>query len=106
MSNFLKKFSCLMAGLFFVGEPVLEQIAASIRFFINQLDEPMRKLMIRSELKGESQIEIAKKLDMPYSTVKSRIQKGRELVKQMMLDCCHYEFDRRGSVIDYECRQC
>lgn len=89
-----------------ISEPIIENVASSIRFFINQLDEPLRKLMILSELKGYSQIEISKELNIPYSTIKSRIQKGRHLVKEMLLDCCHYEFDRRGTVIDYECKKC
>lgn len=89
-----------------ITEPIIENVASSIRFFINQLDEPLRKLMILSELKGYSQIEISKELNIPYSTIKSRIQKGRHLVKEMLLDCCHYEFDRRGTVIDYECKKC
>lgn len=87
-------------------EDTVEHIAKSIRFFIKKLDEPFRQVMILSELKQMSQKEIAKKLNSPYSTIKSRVQKGRELVKKMMLDCCHYEFDRRGNVIDYECRKC
>lgn len=87
-------------------EPVIQNVASSIRFFINQLEEPYKRTLILSELRGKSQIEISKDMNIPYSTVKSRIQRGRNMVKKMMLDCCHYEFDRRGSVIDYNCRKC
>lgn len=87
-------------------EQSVDQIAISIRFFILQLDEPFRKAMILSELLGMKQKDIAEELDEPYSTVKSRVKKGRELVKELMLECCHYEFDRSGKPIDFECREC
>lgn len=87
-------------------EQSVEKIAMSIRFFILQLDEPFRKTMILSELVGMKQNDIAKQLGEPYSTIKSRVKKGRELVKELMLACCHYEFDRSGKPIDFECRHC
>ena len=83
---------------------VSEDVARSIRFYINQLEEPFRQALILSEIRGMSQKEIADKLNISYSGIKSRIQRGREKVKKMMLDCCHYEFDRYGNLMDYKCR--
>lgn len=83
-----------------------EDIASSIKFFILQLEEPYREAMILSEIRNLSQKQVAEKLNISYSGAKSRIQRGREKVKQLMYECCHYEFDKRGNVIDYECRQC
>lgn len=87
-------------------EEVTQGIAESIRFFIHQLDEPYRESLILAELEAIPQKNIAENLGIPYTTVKSRVQRGREQVKKMMLDCCLYEFDRRGNVIDYECKHC
>jgi RNA polymerase sigma-70 factor (ECF subfamily) len=48
-----------------------------------------------------SQQEIADKLQVPLPTAKSRIQRGRQKAKEVMLMCCAFEFDCRGSVMDY-----
>jgi RNA polymerase sigma-70 factor, ECF subfamily len=87
-------------------ESVLRNVAGSIRFFINRLEEPYKKIMVLSEIRDLSQRDISLKLGLPYSTVKSRVQRARAKVKEMMLDCCHYEFDKRGNVIDYNCKRC
>ena len=41
---------------------------------------------------------------------KSRIQRGRKLLMEKLLDCCHIDLDRRGNVLDWtkrkDCRSC
>lgn len=48
--------------------------------------------------------EPANRLGMGLSAAKSRIQCGRDQLKTMLLDCCHFDFDRRGKVIECELR--
>ena len=62
--------------------------------------------MILSEIKCLSQKDIASILGISYSGAKSRIQRGREKVKELMYECCHYDIDSTGNVIDYNCRKC
>jgi RNA polymerase sigma-70 factor (ECF subfamily) len=52
-----------------------------------------------SELEGISQKEIAVRLGISYSGAKSRIQRGREKLKQLFYECCHLEFSPDGSVL-------
>ncbi|WP_230679828.1 RNA polymerase sigma factor SigZ [Pontibacter sp. 172403-2] len=52
-----------------------------------------------SELEGISQKEIATRLGISYSGAKSRIQRGREKLKALFLECCHLEFSPDGSVL-------
>ena len=87
-------------------DSVAENVAGSIRFFINQLNDESKKILILSEIKGMSQKEISKVMGLPYSTIKSKVQRARTKVKQMMLDCCHYEFDKFGKPVDYICKNC
>jgi len=37
-----------------------------------------------------------------YSTLKSRVQKSRSLLKKVFDDCCHFNIDKNGSIYDYE----
>jgi RNA polymerase sigma-70 factor, ECF subfamily len=52
-----------------------------------------------TELEGLSQKEFAERIGIPYSSAKSRVQRSRKLLKDMLLQCCHYEFDKYGTVL-------
>ena len=56
----------------------------------------------RVELQGQSQAELAQDLGLSRSGAKSRVQRGRELLKKKVLKCCALSFDRHGNVVDYQ----
>ena len=37
--------------------------------------------------------------------MKARVQRGRGKLKEVILDCCSVELDRRGGLVDYERRE-
>jgi RNA polymerase sigma-70 factor, ECF subfamily len=51
---------------------------------------------------GLSQQEIADRLGLSLSGAKSRVQRGRDKLKEMLLQCCHFEYDRYGGILDYQ----
>ncbi len=53
---------------------------------------------------GLTQRELGEKLGISLSGAKSRVQRAREKLKTTLLDCCHFQFDRLGRVIDYQPR--
>ena len=53
-----------------------------------------------TEWREVSQKEMAKRLGLSDSGAKSRVQRARRKLKQMLLDCCEVELDRRGTVLD------
>lgn len=67
--------------------------------FIQNLPEEYREIIIDSELKGISQKELSVKYHLPYPTMRSRVQRGRARLKEMLLDCCEIEVDSRGNVL-------
>ncbi|MFN0200337.1 MAG: sigma factor-like helix-turn-helix DNA-binding protein, partial [Bacteroidia bacterium] len=58
--------------------------------------------LILTDIKGLSQQELADKLGISLSGAKSRVQRGREKLKEMLMECCIFEFDARGQVVNYE----
>ena len=83
------------------NEPAeLEELKVSFRRMIHGLPGPYREAILLTEFDGLSQVELAKRLGISVSGAKSRVQRGREQLKEMLLDCCHFEFDRRGRVFD------
>lgn len=52
-----------------------------------------------TELEGLNQKEFAERIGMSYSGAKSRVQRARKMLKDLLMNCCHYEFDKYGTVI-------
>jgi RNA polymerase sigma-70 factor (ECF subfamily) len=88
-----------------------QQIAASLLTMLDDLPDGYRQAVILYELEGIKQEEIGVRLGLSHSGAKSRVQRGRQMLKDALLDCCHFDFDRTGRIIDYQerqlcCRQC
>lgn len=88
------------------GRAWLEQLVAS-------LPETYREAVRLAEIEQLPQQEVANRLGLSLSAAKSRIQRGRTELKQVLDRCCTFEFDRRGNLLDYEplphrtvCRDC
>lgn len=75
-----------------------------IRKYINRLPEQYREALVLTELQGMSQIKLAEHLNISYSGAKSRVQRGREKLKELLLVCCHIEADRFGNIVNYHVR--
>jgi RNA polymerase sigma-70 factor (ECF subfamily) len=88
------------------GEDAIVTLASSLRQMIEELPEPYRRAIILTELEGLTQRELAEREAITLSGAKSRVQRGRGLLKDMLLNCCHFDFDRRGAVLDYYAHCC
>jgi len=82
----------------------VSELFPSIRAMMNSLPELDRQALILTEYRGLTQKELGERLGLSFSGAKSRVQRAREKLKQMLLACCHFELDRRGHVINYQSR--
>ncbi len=78
----------------------MEGLKAAFRRMIDSLPEPYRDALVVTEFEGLTQKALAGRLGISVSGAKSRVQRAREQLKQMLHECCTFEFDRRGRVID------
>ncbi len=101
------EFVDLPEGLAADAEPAaaLNELAECVRPMIDRLPEPYRQALTLTELEGRTQRELADALNLSFSGAKSRVQRGRERLKTLLLACCHVEVDRRGGVVDFEPRE-
>lgn len=85
------------------AEPNAEtRLAARLRIMvIDFLPDDYARALMMSDLEGLTQQEIARRSGLSLSGAKSRVQRARHMLRDMLLKCCHFEFDRRGRVIDY-----
>ncbi|MCB0562236.1 MAG: RNA polymerase sigma factor SigZ [Phaeodactylibacter sp.] len=86
-------------------EDITQEFAYCIRPFIDSLPEKYREALLLVEIQGLSQKELAERLGISYSGAKSRVQRGREMLKEALLECCHIQADRYGNILGYEKRE-
>ena len=70
-----------------------------IKPFINKLPDNYKEALLITEFQDISQKELAEKLNISYSGAKSRVQRGKEKLKELVLNCCAYESDVYGNLI-------
>ena len=88
-------------------DDIVTELFPAVRAMVKSLPEQDRQALVLTEYQGLTQKELSERLGLSFSGAKSRVQRAREKLKQMLLDCCHFEVDRRGHVIDYQPRcQC
>jgi RNA polymerase sigma-70 factor (ECF subfamily) len=68
---------------------------------IERLPDGYREAIRLSEIDGLPLNEVARRLNLSLPGAKSRVQRGREKLRNIFLDCCHFEFDSRGKPIDW-----
>jgi RNA polymerase sigma-70 factor, ECF subfamily len=77
-----------------------------IKPFINKLPDNYRDALLITEFQDISQKDLAEKLNISYSGAKSRVQRGKEKLKELILNCCSYQSDKYGNLIDAEDKNC
>jgi RNA polymerase sigma-70 factor (ECF subfamily) len=78
-----------------------QEIAGCLEMMIDRLPPPLRRAVALYEREDVSQNDIASREGITLSGAKSRVQRGRKLVKEMLQQCCQLELDRRGNVLDW-----
>jgi RNA polymerase sigma-70 factor (ECF subfamily) len=86
-------------------EAMRTAIAAAMRRFLDEMPEIYREPVRLAELEGLPLAKIALRLDLSLTAVKSRVRRGRQMLKARLQACCRFEFDRLGQVIGWERRQ-
>jgi RNA polymerase sigma-70 factor, ECF subfamily len=81
------------------------ELARCLMPLIERLPASYRQALVLTELEGVTQTEAAARLGISVSGMKTRVQRGRRLLKDSLLDCCHVELDRRGGVTGYSARR-
>ena len=70
--------------------------ADSIGKVIKDLPDIYSEVLYLSEIIGYKQKEVAQQLNISLPATKSRILRGRDLLKKGFMDCCDYKLDAQG----------
>jgi RNA polymerase sigma-70 factor (ECF subfamily) len=74
--------------------------------FVDQLPEEYRRIIRDVDLNGAKQKDLTEKYDLAYPSIRSRVQRGREKLKQLLLDCCSVDWDNRGNILEVNAKSC
>ncbi len=80
----------------------IEQLLPSVRAFVEKIPEPYKTAIILADLEKLPQQEIAQRMKLSCSGAKSRIQRARKMLKALYLECCAFEQNQHGTILNYE----
>ena len=80
------------------------ELTCCITPLLDQLPDTYSHALRLTELEGATQREVASRLGLSLSGAKSRVQRGRVMLREALLKCCRVELDRRGGIMEYEAR--
>jgi RNA polymerase sigma-70 factor (ECF subfamily) len=84
------------------GAPTAEtRLAGFLRPMIDALPQIYRDAIILSDLDGVPLKQIAEREGVTVSAIKSRVQRGRRMLENLLHDCCTFEFSHRGDLMDF-----
>ncbi len=83
-----------------------EVLARGIRSIIQLLPDDYAQAIYLTEYEGLTQVQLAKELGLSVSGAKSRVQRARSRIKELLLTFCHIEFDAYGTAIEYNTKHC
>ena len=81
-----------------------ECVNGCLKVFIERLPDKYKEPLVLSDIKELKQKDIAKDMNLSYSGLKSRVQRGREMIKDMFVQCAC--MSDNGNVSDESCGIC
>jgi len=82
------------------GEEFMSDAIQDMLQIMNDLPSQYCEALCLVELEGISQKRYAERIGISYSGAKSRVQRAKKILRDALMKCCHYEFDKYGTVID------
>lgn len=68
------------------------------------LPQTFSEPLFMSDIEGKPQKEIAKELNLSLTATKSRIQRGRKKLKELIDDCIEISFNNKNQIVDFQVR--
>ncbi len=79
-------------------------LSSCVSLFVARLPAPYREAVTLVELEGMTAREAAAMVGISVSGMKSRVQRGRQQLREMFDRCCEIALDARGKVTEFASR--
>ncbi|GAA4702342.1 RNA polymerase sigma factor SigZ [Pseudonocardia yuanmonensis] len=80
----------------------LDELAVCMRPLLDRLPPEQRRALELSDLDGLTQTDAARREGVSVSGMKSRVQRGRRRLAELLNQCCQLTLDARGVPMDYD----
>jgi len=84
-----------------MDEEVIERLRIGVRRVVDMLPDEYREAILLTEYQGLTQQAMAERLGISLPAAKSRVLRGKKMMRQNFLLCCRFQFDQLGKVVDY-----
>jgi RNA polymerase sigma-70 factor (ECF subfamily) len=78
------------------------ELSRCLQPMLDQLPSAAREALVRVDVHGQTQQRAARDLGLSLSGMKSRVQRARRDLKDLLERCCAVDLDSRGGVADYQ----
>jgi RNA polymerase sigma-70 factor (ECF subfamily) len=78
------------------------ELSRCLQPMLDQLSPAARDALVRVDVDGQTQLRAARAAGVSLSGMKSRVQRARRDLKQLLEQCCAVDIDRRGGIASYE----
>lgn len=85
---------------YFAENELNTMVGGWLDFFRKELNPKYEEALRLVDIEGLTQVELAQKLGISISGAKSRVQRGREQLKQKLMNCCPVKVDAYGNIIE------
>jgi RNA polymerase sigma-70 factor (ECF subfamily) len=85
-------------------DDVRDAIVSSARCYLETLPKMYREPVYLAEHENFAHADIARTLGLSLAATKSRVRRGKLMVRNLMEARCRFEYDRLGNVIGYQLR--
>jgi RNA polymerase sigma-70 factor (ECF subfamily) len=82
-----------------VGDPT-EELGACVIGLLDQVPPPYRRALELTDVQGMTQSRAAAELGLSTSGMKSRVQRGRRMLREQVASCCRIALDSQGGLAD------
>lgn len=82
----------------------IDALTMTLATFVAALPSPYREAIVLTELEGRTQREAAGMIGVSLTAMKSRVQRGRAKLRQMLERCCAIELDARNRIVHVQPR--
>jgi len=82
-----------------------KQLSKCLKSLIEELPDNYRDALLLFEISGMGLKDLSTHLSLTISGTKSRIQRGREKLREIILKCCTVNTDKYGNVVNHKCNK-
>jgi len=87
---------------YFKENDLNEMVGNWLEKFKKDLAPKYQEALQLVDIEGITQVELANRLGISVSGAKSRVQRGREQLKQKLVDCCPVKTDQYGNILEIQ----